>query len=70
MRLAYLRLVDKTQDGILSNQINAEEIQEIKDRFGFIRNATEHVNLSLLCEMFPDIHEIKDIYSHREKFRS
>ena len=72
--LEYMRFVteweDGIRDGILPNQINAEEIQAIKKRFGFVRTSKEHVDLSLLCETFPYIPEIQRIYEHRGKFRS
>ena len=63
LRLKYLRLVDG-QDGVLKNQIKDKEAIEIKEKYRFLRDAREHIDLQILVDCFPFIPEFRNIYKY------
>ena len=63
MGLKYLRLV-RREIGIVFDQINDKEVNEVNDRYGFLRDPRDHIDLRILLKFFPNIPEFLNIYQY------
>ena len=61
--MKYLKLV-KQGRGVIKNQISEKEINEIKNRYGFMRDCREYINLAILLDYFPTIPEFFNVFYH------